>query len=234
MDILGRSVWQQASGDTNRDFSDICLKWDVILNGPGNAGPWPDCVQKLRADGSSSHKITDLRRFCEEVNDGDIIVLRSGTCAVTGVGQIVGDYLWRDDFGDIDGWDLQHVRRVRWLWKYNGNPKQFDTYTLKWGATTQKLDSKPVIEWLVSLNIPDNEIDRPLVDLPALDGQEQASLDDISEYLFDKGVASNSIASLLHDIGELIRNAKWYQRSSMPSEHETVAYLVVPLLRALG
>jgi len=35
-------------------------------------------------------------------------------------------------------------------------------------------------------------------------------------------------------MGELSRIANWYQRSDMPSEHETVAYLVVPLLRALG
>ena len=55
-----------------------------------------------------------------------------------------------------------------------------------------------------------------------------------SEFLFDHGVASSSITTLLNEIGELTRIAKWYKRSSMPSEHETVAYLVVPLLRALG
>jgi hypothetical protein len=69
----------------------------------------------------------------------------------------------------------------------------------------------------------------------------------------DKGVASSSISSLLTEIGELIRVAKWYHRAvlaqeldkdqesaagqkldSQTSEHETVTYLVVPLLRALG
>ena len=58
---------------------------------------------------------------------------------------------------------------------------------------------------------------------------------EISDFLFDHGVASSSIAALLNEIGELTRIAKRYQRSSKPSlEHETVAYLVVPLLRALG
>ena len=36
-------------------------------------------------------------------------------------------------------------------------------------------------------------------------------------------------------IDDLIRIAKWYQRTEIaPSESETIAYLVIPLLRALG
>lgn len=58
----------------------------------------------------------------------------------------------------------------------------------------------------------------------------------ISEFLFDRGVASASITRLMDEIGELTRIARWYGRAKAkhPSEHETVAYLVVPLLRALG
>jgi hypothetical protein len=234
MDISDKIIWQQASGDTERDYSELCLKWDVILNGPGYAGPWPDCAKVLSKDGSSSRKITDLRRFSEEMKDGDFVVLRLGTANVLGVGQIVGSYEWRDEFGDIDGWDIQHVRRVRWLWRYAGTPKQFDTYALKQGDTTQKVDRGPVTEWLSSLEIPVEAVTRPLKDLPKCSDLKQGSLDDVSEYLFDHGVASGSIAKLLEDIGELVRIAKWYKRSGMPSENETIAYLVVPLLRALG
>jgi hypothetical protein len=75
---------------------------------------------------------------------------------------------------------------------------------------------------------------RPLVFLPSGAAQIETSLNEISEYLFDQGVASASITNLLDEMGELIRIAKWYRRSTKPSEHETVAYLVVPLLRALG
>jgi len=82
--------------------------------------------------------------------------------------------------------------------------------------------------------VPVDSLTRPLVELPAAQEQKDISVDKISEFLFDHGVASASITNLLNEIGELTRIAKWYQRSSMPSEHETVAYLVVPLLRALG
>ncbi len=57
----------------------------------------------------------------------------------------------------------------------------------------------------------------------------------MADYLFDQGVAADSINALIKDLGELQRIASWYYRSgTRPSEYETVAYLGVPLLRALG
>jgi len=173
-------------------------------------------------------------RFANEMQDGDLVVLRIGTATVFGVGQLVGPYEWLDEFGDIDGWDLQHVRRVRWLWMGQSSPKSFDTYALKQGDTTQKLNDGPVTDWLSTLTVDDAALSRPLVELPRHEKPNSIGVTEISEFLFDHGVASSSITSLLNEMGELTRIAKWYQRASKPSEHETVAYLVVPLLRALG
>jgi hypothetical protein len=232
MDIAGKRIWQQASGDTNRNYADLCVRWDVILNGPGDAGRWPDCEVPLRSK-LASRKVTDLRRFAEEMKEGDLVVLRIGTATVFGVGQIVGGYEWRDEFGDIDGWALQHIRRVRWVWVGGTNPKTFDTYALKQGDTTQELNEGPVRDWLANLVASDDALSRPLVELATREPSD-IGVTEISEFLFDHGVASVSITALLNEIGELIRIAKWYQRAAMPSEHETIAYLVVPLLRALG
>ncbi len=231
MDITNRTIWQQAAGDTDRDYSDVCLKWDVVLNGPGYAGPWPKCQLDLQNEGISARKLTDLRRFAEDMVDGDLLVLRIGTASILGVGQIVGSYEWSEDFGDIDGWTLQHIRRVRWLWS---GRQDFETYALKQGDTTQKLKVGPVTDWLAHLPIPDDAWTRHLVELPTVAAGKDITVDKISEFLFDRGVASASITNLVNEIGELTRIAKWYQRTGMPSEHETVAYLVVPILRALG
>jgi hypothetical protein len=232
MDIGNHQGWQVAAGDTNRNYSDLCLEWDVILNGPGSEGLWPDCRDAL-ARGVSSRKLTDIRRFAEEIMDNDIIVLRMGTTDVLGVGVVVGDYHWHEEFGDIDGWDLQHIRRVRWIWKYEGTPQRFNTYSLKWGDTTQKIDSQEVIDWIKAIQVTDEALNRRIADLP--EPSKAISINEISEYLFDKGVASGSIASVTGQIDELIRIAKWYQRTGIkPSESETIAYLVIPLLRALG
>ena len=237
MDIENKVIWQQASGDTNRNYSELCLQWGVILNGPGYAGKWPECRSILSNDGTTSKKITDLWRFSEELEDGHLVVLRLGTSKIIAVGEIVGDYEWLEIFGDVDGWDLQHCRRVRWLWQSLENPMQFDTYAMKWGDTTQKLDSVDVSAWLRNLDIPDTEYLKDLPQIPQSDNDDnfEIKLNDISEYLFDKGMASASIERLLDDIGELARISKWYlNQLQFPSEHETIAYLVIPLLRALG
>lgn len=229
MDITGKTIWQQASGDTNRNYGHVCLEWDVILNGPGYAGAYPACEDTLRQDGVSSRKRTDLWRFAQEIKDGDLVVLRLGTSRIIGVGQIKGDYQWLEMFADVDGWDLQHVRRVQWLWK---GTQDFSTYTMKLGDTTQRLDSPDVTKWLESLEVTQPHEPRTL-DLET-QAQKATSIETIAEYLFDQGVASRAISDLTHEISELIRIAKWYHRAKNPSEHETTAYLVVPLLRALG
>jgi hypothetical protein len=236
MDAKGGSTWQVAAGDKNRDYADVCLKWGVILNGPGSAGPWPDCAKALVDRGVSAKKLSDIRRFCEELHDGDIVVLRSGTNVVSGVGVVAGGYEHRLEFGDVDGWELEHVRRVRWVWNGLQAPQSFDTYAMKFGDTVQRLDSPQVLDWLDGLPVPDAAFSAVLPALPdSVVASEQSNLAEISEYLFDSGVASNAISSLEAEIGELIRIARWYLRSGhSPSESETVAYLAVPLLRALG
>jgi hypothetical protein len=113
---------------------------------------------------------------------------------------------------------------------------------MKLGDTTQKLGGGKVADWLAELDITKDAWDRPLKPLPRTIGKANVTIEQISEFLFDHGVASASITTLLGEIGELTRIARWYQRSQMPSqipsqmpsEHETVVYLVVPLLRALG
>lgn len=257
MDTANRVVWQQAAGDTDRDYAEICIRWGVILNGPGGKGPWPHCEEPLRQEKWSSRKLTDLRRFAEEMKSGDIVVLRRGTAQVLAVGEIVGDYSHHEQFGDVDGWTLQHVRRVRWLWSDLQHPREFEKYALKQGDTTQRLNDGAVFDWLKGLVITAERFSAALPDLPSSAANEKLTVDEISDFLFDQGVASSSISSLLTEIGELVRIAKWYQGPvlisdheqpahqeaalvqksvtySYPSEHETVTYLVVPLLRALG
>ena len=232
---MTRTYWQQAAGDGDRIYAETCLKWDVILNGPGYAGRWPDCRDKLIEDGHTSRKLTDIKRFSEDMSEGDIVVLRLGTNQVLGVGILKGDYEWLDIFEDVDGWNIQHVRRVKWLWNGLEEPKSFPTYTLKFGDTTQLLDrekSKEVLDWINELSL--NFFEVPdLITLPPTKNRE-VEFDDVSEFLFDHGVSSTSIEILSKEIDELIRVAKWYQKFTDPSESETISYLVVPLFRALG
>ena len=159
MNIEGKTVWQQAGGDAKRRYTDLCLDKGVILNGPADGGPWDSWKEfREKYPHLSSQKANDVRRFWEEMKDGDVVVLRFGTKTVCGVGKIVGDYEWCEEFNAVHDWNIGHVRRVRWLWDYRKDneeePKEFPTWTLKQGNTTQLLTSLEVKSWLETLDVP--------------------------------------------------------------------------------
>jgi hypothetical protein len=232
--------WQQGGGDGNRNYIDICIDFAVILNGPGYAGPLDNnTIDTMLKDGVSKNAIADRKRFCFDMSDGDIVALKIGLQKIYAVGVIVGEYEWSDLFSDVDGWDIQHVRRVEWLWvapkDADGNftPKDFKKNVLKLG-TTLKLDNPDVIKWIDSLKI-DFNITHTVPDLPPHNEEKsKVQIEEIAEYLFSKGTSSNSIESLVSVIDDLQMIAKWYKSVDNVSEFETETYLIIPLLRALG
>lgn len=239
MDLSNRKVWQIAAGDTNRNYARWLIRWDVVCMGPGERGPWPDCEPSLRRDGWPSRKLSTIQRFACDIEPGHIVILRIGTTDAYAVGIVDGEYIWLDDFGDIDGWDLQHVRRVRWLWSAVDSPQRFRTYDLKFGDTVQEVGPGPVLEWLQGLNITEEAKNRELVRLPdsciPSHTADIVEVDEIAQHLFDLGRAADEADRAMKEISEVLRLAKWYSRTqTSPSESETVSYLVVPLLKALG
>ena len=234
LEIDGRKIWEQASGDGDRSYPSVCLKWGVILNGTGKFGEWNTQNEVKYRDNLTSKKCTGLRRFCEEMQDGDVVILKSGKKSAIAVGLIVGGYIWREDFGDIDGWELQHVRRVNWIYTER---KTFEKNTFKWGDTSQKLISDSALEWLMSLSLSfDSTYELPT--LPEINNFE-TNLEKVSDYLFDIGMANESVNKLSANIEGILRIARWYSRMEKDdqkrvSEHETIAYLVVPFLSHLG
>jgi len=163
MNIEDRTIWQISAGDgTNKNYVNLCLQHGVVICGPGKYGAWPDCKAPMLADGRTAMQAGIIRRFAEDVSQGDIVVLRLGASRVYGVGEVVGRYGHSEIFSNVQGWDLQHFRRVRWLWHQDGKPKIFPTYTLKFGSSVQYLISPVVREWLESLDIPSEAYSTPL------------------------------------------------------------------------
>lgn len=241
MEIGERRIWQVAAGDSSeRAYPDLLLKWDIVAIGPGRYGRWPESREECRDErGDAQVRISE--RFASEMAVGDIVVLRLGKNAVYGVGTLESDYLWLDDMGDVDGWDLQHCRRVRWLWRYDAGDgkKTFPDNTLRWGDTVQQATTPVLTRWIEEIQVGRKALNRSLVPLPdtCVDGQrlKPVTSEEISEYLFDRGIAADNIDALTSRMTDLVRIASWYARTAFqPAERETVAYLIVPLLRSLG
>lgn len=237
MTFGNRTVWQQGGGDGERNYIDICLQLEVILNGPGYAGPLNNnSIAVMEKDGISMQAIADINRFASKMKSGDIVALKIGLQKVYAVGVIIGDYEWSDLFSDVDGWDIQHVRRVKWLWtalKDHGHysPKDFKANVLKMG-TTLILDNKDVLRWIESLNLNFSK-NYEVKALPD-DKEREVTINEIAEFLYAKGTSSNSIETLVSAIDDLQMIAKWYKSVDSVSEFETESYLIIPLLRALG
>ncbi len=163
MDIEGKTIWQVAAGNgKDTHYAKQCLQQDVIVFGPGRYGAWPDCEMPMRTNGVSSTHVGIVKRFAENLKPRDIVVLRVGTQQLYGVGEVVGDYDFSEAFSNVQGWDLQHFRRVRWLWHQDGEPELFPVYSLKLGSSVQYLTSPLVRSWLEQLDIPAEAYSRPL------------------------------------------------------------------------
>jgi predicted Mrr-cat superfamily restriction endonuclease len=112
--------WQVGTGDAGRDFSQLCLDHDVVCIGPGKFGPYDE--EKYDAAIVRNHysrsKILTIRSFRNDVQLGDIVILRNRQ-TVVGVGIVGSDYGHDNRFDDIFGWDLEHFRRVVWQHQLN-------------------------------------------------------------------------------------------------------------------
>lgn len=238
MNINGRRIWQVAAGDGERSYQRILLEWDVIAIGPGEYKRWPECEPAVVMN-RTQNQATIIRRFAEQMTEGDLVILRRGKSMVYAVGEVASSYMWFDDFGDIDGWDLQHIRRVRWLWMYKDAPMVFGDNTLRFGDSVQQAASPALEKWLRELEIPQSAYGRKLIELPesCRDGveRERISLEQLTEGLFDLGIGLSDANVVIDRLRELAMLSGWYQRANdKPAEAETIAYLVVPLLRSLG
>lgn len=245
MVAIPERCWQVAAGDGNRNYAEVCLNHNVIIMGPSYTGMWTDILlpgmesakEKLRNDKWSARRLANLDAFMFKILPGDLVVLRVGKSEVHGVGIVRTPYEFNHLFSDVDGWDLAHTHRVEWVWKRTRRKKNTEGNfkdALNFGRTTQRLDpSNPktsaLFKWIKSLPDPTGKIPTST----ARPGKELKP-QEISRHLFDYGMGAGSLSDLEGRIRDLCSLAAWYSRYQVPSESETVAHLVVPLLLALG
>ena len=115
------TIWQVAAGDGSRDYSDVFLKFGVILVSPGSEGGYFANKDAYNNTASWADR-SFIEPFAERVVVGDLVVLKHPSgyqWEIIAVGEVTSEYLHREVFGDIEGWDLQHCRQV--LWKIPSN-----------------------------------------------------------------------------------------------------------------
>ncbi|HVC98999.1 MAG TPA: hypothetical protein VND64_35370 [Pirellulales bacterium] len=215
--MTNRTCWQIAGGPTDRAYADDFLKYSVALIGPGDPGPW-----KIERD-DGDFEGGSVRWFASEVALGDLFVLRIGNAKAVAVGSVASEYLHLPQFDDVNGWPLQHARRVRWFRlpaphdfgraAFGANPQRFArVWAREIVSFAERFIASPPTDWQSAL----------LPDLPP----EEGRLSVVPE-------AFVNLVALAHDLG---LQAYWDRQNfgEHPSESEMVAHFVVPFFRALG
>jgi hypothetical protein len=227
------TIWQIAAGERGRDYSSLCIRHDLVLIGPGDPGPYKlETYANLRMG-------PQIRQFCEEPATGDIVLLRLWH-EVVAVGVIpdgeASKSTWMEEFDDVLGWDLQHVRRVIWgdvsaLAILEDMQPVFKNY--KQQRTIHRVNEKRILERADKMRVATQS--RPLRALPKVG--KRLKDNDLGIALFGAGLANDTVEDVIGAIRKIERLAKWYEegkRGARPNEHEIVAHAVVPLLLGLG
>ncbi len=211
-----QSVWQISGGPASRPYADVFVQYGVALIGSGDAGPWTPERDDEEFEGGL------VRRFASEVQVGNVFLLRTGQAAVGAVGIVASEYQYQAAFDDVNGWDLQHARRVRWYRLpidhvfagpvFGANPTRC---ARSWNNEVvdfaQRFIKSPPTQWQTA----------GLPELPA----EQAPLEDIPSAL--QGIVAQAA-----DLVPLLQDRELF--GDQPSEDELIAHFVVPALRTLG
>lgn len=211
-----RGAWQVSGGPGNRSYANVFLRHGVALIGPGDAGPWTPERDDSEYDGGF------VRRFASEPADGDVVLLRTGTSKIRAVGIVASAYQYLNQFDDVNGWDLQHARRVRW----KELPAEYDFGSTVFGANPQRfsrIHSDEVLDYAHRfVNSPPQHWQDAL--LPALPSEEPL-LDDVPEFL-------RPMLAEVHDLLPLFADRERF--GDQPLEDELIAHFVIRFLRSLG
>lgn len=210
------SIWQVSAGPSDRSYADQFLNYGVALIGPGDAGPW----RPERSDEDFEGGF--VRRFAEELRTADVLLLRTGLSTICAVGLVASEYQYLPQFDEVNGWDMQHGRRVRWC----PLPEPYDFGGPVFGANPPRLSrvkAGDIVEYANRFvrSPPTDWQSRTLMDLPAEERKLEAPPTELRE-----------IVAQVHDLTGLYWDMDAF--GERPMEDELVAHNVVPFLRALG
>lgn len=204
-----------------------------MILGPVDAG---DARSGSYEHGIANSAHRQVHNFATGPKSGDRVLARLGH-EIIGVGRIPSEpehqYAYDETFRSVYGWDLCHLRRVKW------------TADLQLGdlaGVYRKARQKPsftavnetrVVEQVA--RIPDFHFAGDLQALPDI-SKERYSDEELSVALFRAGVSNKNTEDILAALRQAERLCSWYetQNSERPTEHEVVSHVILPIFLGLG
>ena len=219
------NYWQVAAGDGERDYAEVFTKFGIMLVGPGDPGDYfqnKDTYEKYWWG-------SPIKALAEQAQEGDIVVLKrpSGKLwKVLAIGKIKGDYQYLPIFNDVEGWDLQHSRTVEWFL-----PKDELVISGLVRGTFRRIYNEEAIQQISQVFLSGSKISPE--QLPEV--APELSDEELISHLINNGLRPKDAEDLAQTIARIRRLVRWYSNHGADvKEHETRAFLILPLLFALG
>jgi hypothetical protein len=139
---------------------------------------------------------------------------------IAAVGVVASEYLYLEQFDDVNGWDLQHARRVHWCQL----PTNYEFGTPVFGANPPRFSrvwTGEVVDYALRFlhSPPTHWQTVPLPKLPEV----ESPLEDVPP-------AFQEIVAQARDFYAM----PWPSFGEVPSEDEFIVHFVAPFFRALG
>ena len=220
------TYYQLMSGDQARDFSQVMYDFGVAIVGPGRFGSLDTSLE------SYPEKELNKVDWLKKVVPGDRIVLKSGRSLIQAIGEVKSInnsiYHYLNCFEDVDGWDLQHACYVNWK-KINHTLSN----VLLDRSTVSRLRQQPVIDIVDRLWVAQDFLVPRFQ--PNIQDEPLFTYDTLEEALINMGMRVDDAENTVRTISKVEKLANWYNNENhITSEHEIRAFLVIPLLYALG
>lgn len=220
------TYWQIAAGEGARDYSDVFLRYGVVLRGSGRPGSFSEHPENYKGHKGWRRRIVAL---AEGIKANDVIILKKGhgsTGKIIAAGRVTGGYEWLTQFDDVEGWDIRHGRRVSWV--KASKPIALDGLARGTISRVKKVEPQRVAGSLLKngQNVEACEIPQPASDIT-------------EEYLvgslIENGLRPADAEAVIRAIFHVRRLAGWYRSHGQDlSEHEIRTFLIIPILLALG
>ncbi|MBA7681489.1 hypothetical protein ES703_89828 [subsurface metagenome] len=142
------------------------------------------------------------------------------------VGKVMGEYQYLSVFDDVEGWDLQHCRKVSWFL-----PKEKMIILGLTRGTFNRIYKQAVKQQISQVFQSGSKIS--VERLPEV--ASELSDENLISHLIDNGLRPKDAEDLAQTIARIRRLVRWYwSHGADIKEHETRTFLILPLLFALG
>jgi hypothetical protein len=231
-------VWVIGTGPSDRTyFEDIFSRYGVALIGCGELKkPYtPELEDTPEFKDLGKNLKSSIRTIATRMKRGHLVIARRGRSVALGLGVVRCEYKYREEWVEVQGWDLYHQVRVEWLGVDGLGDDGEEPFGHARGRT-----GKPFSSLYVACELGDGDAREWALKQGATRALEVAAFDErelpeLPELLTPQAeLESREMPPWFKEASRTIRDLRDDWGWDDISESSIVAHIVVPMLAELG